>query len=80
MLVPVLSVASIAPLLTPHEREVAAILHVPVRVFLPDAPIEVNEDERDGYRLRFGCYIFGGHRIWGATARVLGQLGAVLGP
>jgi 8-oxo-dGTP pyrophosphatase MutT (NUDIX family) len=79
MLVPVLAVAARAPALVPDEREVASILHVPVRAFLPDGRIEVVEEDRDGYRIRYGGYPFGGHLIWGATGRILGQLGAVLG-
>jgi hypothetical protein len=51
-----------------------------VRHFLPDAPIEILEAQRDGWRLRYGAFLVGGHEIWGATARVLGQLGAVLAP
>lgn len=80
MLVPVIAVASRVPTLSRHEREVAAILSVPLSTFLPDAPIRMVEAERDGYRLRYGAFTFGDHEIWGATARVLGQLGAVLGP
>jgi len=79
MLVPVVAIAAREPVLTPDEREVAAILRVPVAAFLPHSPIEMVEEERDGYRLRYGAYPFGGYRIWGATARVLGQLGAILG-
>lgn len=79
MLVPVVAVAARAPALVPDEREVASILHVPVGIFLPGAPIRVAEAERDGFRVRYGGYPFGGHLIWGATARVMGQLGAVLG-
>jgi len=79
LLSPVLAIAQRVPRLTPHAREVASILHVPVTHFLPDASIELVEEERDGYRLRYGVYPFDGHRIWGATARILGQLGAVLG-
>lgn len=79
MLVPVLAVAAREPELTPDQREVAAILRVPVAAFLPGAPIEQVEEERGGYRLTYGAYRFGDHRIWGATARILGQLGAVLG-
>lgn len=78
LLVPVLAIADRAPELTRHEREVAAILHVPASVFAAGAAIEVVDEERDGYRMRYGAYLFEGHRIWGATARVLGQLGAVL--
>ena len=70
---------SACPVLTPDPREVAAILRVPVRHFLPGAPIEIVEAERDGWRLRYGAFPVGEHHVWGATARVLGQLGAVLG-
>jgi 8-oxo-dGTP pyrophosphatase MutT (NUDIX family) len=79
-LVPVLAVAEREPALVADQREVASILLAPVRHFLPDAPIEIVEAQRDGWRLRYGAYPVGGHQIWGATARVLGQLGAVLGP
>jgi 8-oxo-dGTP pyrophosphatase MutT (NUDIX family) len=78
LLTPVVAVTPVAPRLTPDPREVASIVLAPVRSFLPDAPIETVEDERDGYRLRYGGYRIGGHHVWGATARVLGQLGAVL--
>jgi 8-oxo-dGTP pyrophosphatase MutT (NUDIX family) len=79
LLVPVLAVAMREPTLTADPHEVAAILRVPVHHFLPSAPIEVVEAERDGWRLRYGAFPVGEHRIWGATGRILGQLGAVLG-
>lgn len=79
MLVPVVAVAARAPALSRNEREVAAILSVPVSTFLPGAPIRIIETERDGYQLRYGAFLFGEYEIWGATALVLGQLGAVLG-
>jgi 8-oxo-dGTP pyrophosphatase MutT (NUDIX family) len=79
LLVPVVALAEHEPDLAPDPREVAAILRLPVRHFLPDAPIEIVDAERDGWRMRYGAYPVGEHRIWGATARVLGQLGAVLG-
>lgn len=79
LLVPVIAVAAREPVMLPDVREVAAILRVPVRHFLPSAPIEVVEAERDGWRLRYGAFPVGEHRVWGATGRILGQLGAVLG-
>jgi len=79
LLTPVVAVTSVAPTLTPDPREVASIVLAPVAAFLPDAPVETVEAERDGYRLRYGGYRIGGHHVWGATARVLGQLGAILG-
>jgi 8-oxo-dGTP pyrophosphatase MutT (NUDIX family) len=79
LMVPVLAVAERAPHLVADPREVAALLTVPLRHFLPDAPVEVVEEERDGWTLRYGAYPVRGYRVWGATGRVLGQLGAVLG-
>ncbi len=76
---PVLAVAARRPFLEGDEREVSAILEVPVRHFAAGAPIEDVEEERGGWHLRYGAYPVAGYRIWGATARVLGQLGAVLG-
>lgn len=78
MMVPVLAVAEREPRLTADAREVAQLLTVPVRHFLPDAPVEIVEEDRDGWRLRYGAYPVAGHRVWGATGRALGQLGAVL--
>ncbi len=79
MLVPVLAVAERAPRLVADAREVAAILTVPIRHFLQDAPVEMVEEERGGWHLRYGAYPVAGYRVWGATARALGQLGALLG-
>jgi 8-oxo-dGTP pyrophosphatase MutT (NUDIX family) len=79
LLVPVVAVAESTPHLAPDRHEVARLLEVPIRHFLPRAPIEVVEDVREGWSLRYGAYPVGQHRIWGATARVLGQLGALLG-
>lgn len=78
MMVPVLAVAQRAPALIADQREVALLLTVPVRHFLPDAPVEIVEEGRDGWRLRYGAYPVAGHRVWGATGRALAQLGAVL--
>jgi 8-oxo-dGTP pyrophosphatase MutT (NUDIX family) len=80
LMVPVVAVAAREPILVADELEVAALLRVPVRHFLPDAPVETVEEERDGWRLRYGAFRVDGYRVWGATGRVLAQLGAVLGP
>lgn len=79
MLTPVVAVARRSPALVPDPREVASIILAPISAFLPGAPIEIVEAARDGYRLRYGAYPIQGHQVWGATARVLGQLGALLG-
>jgi 8-oxo-dGTP pyrophosphatase MutT (NUDIX family) len=78
-LVPVVAIAERLPILVPDAREVAAVIHAPLAHFLPDAPIETIEEERSGRRLRYGYFPVGPYRVWGATARILGQLGAVVG-
>jgi len=78
LMVPVLAVAERAPHLVADPREVAAMLTVPVDHFLPDAPVDVVEEEHDGWLLRYGAFAVQGYRVWGATARVMSQLGAVL--
>lgn len=75
---PVVALADRRPALEGDPREVAAVIEVPLRAFVAGAPIQVVEEERGGWHLRYGAYPVAGYRIWGATARVLGQLGAVL--
>jgi 8-oxo-dGTP pyrophosphatase MutT (NUDIX family) len=78
-LVPVLALAARRPTLEPDPREVRAVFDAPVDRFLPSAPIDdVQQEIAPGLRIRYAAYEFEGHHIWGATARVLGQLGAVL--
>ena len=77
---PVLAIADRRPVLTAAPDEVAEVLTARLAAFLPDAPIELVETEIRGFKLRFGAYPVGGLRVWGATARILGQLGAIVGP
>ena len=46
--------------------------------FLPDAPIDMVERLIGDWPLRYGAYDVEGLSVWGATARILSQLGAVL--
>jgi 8-oxo-dGTP pyrophosphatase MutT (NUDIX family) len=79
LLTPVVAVAARRPAFVPDPREVAAILETPVAAFLPDvAPVIIDPDPR-GRPLRYGAYLVQGRIVWGATAAILGQLGAVLG-
>jgi 8-oxo-dGTP pyrophosphatase MutT (NUDIX family) len=78
-IVPVVAVATRRPVLIGNEAEVARILTPPVSAFLPDAPIEIVERTIRDWPLRYGGYRIDGLHVWGATARILGQLGAVLG-
>ena len=79
LVTPVVAVAARRPAFVADPREVAAILETPVVAFLPDvAPVVVDPDPR-GRPYRYGAYLVEGRIVWGATAAILGQLGAVLG-
>jgi 8-oxo-dGTP pyrophosphatase MutT (NUDIX family) len=75
---PVLGVAARRPELSPSPDEVVSIVRAPLDAFLPSAEIELVETIVRDFPLRFGAYPVQGHRVWGATARILGQLGALL--
>lgn len=81
---PILAVADRLAAWTPHEREVRRVINAPVSAFLPGAPIQTIERDVREWRIRYGAYALDelgdGPAVWGATARVLGQLGAMLGP
>ena len=76
---PVVAVAERRPVVRASEAEVAEIVWAPLAGFLPDAPIELVETTVRDIPIGFGAYNVAGVQVWGATARFLGQLGAVLG-
>jgi 8-oxo-dGTP pyrophosphatase MutT (NUDIX family) len=76
---PVVATAAREPDLSPSPAEVARILTPPVAAFLPDADVEIVERTIRDWPLRYGGYRIDGLHVWGATARILGQLGALLG-
>ena len=75
---PVVATASARPLLRPAESEVAAILELPLARILSDDIVAEEEIAVRGGLLRAAVYRFSGERIWGATARILAMLVAVL--
>jgi 8-oxo-dGTP pyrophosphatase MutT (NUDIX family) len=75
---PVVAVAARRPVLHASEAEVARILHPPLASFLPDAPIDMVERTIRDWPLRYGSYPVDGLSVWGATARILSQLGALV--
>jgi 8-oxo-dGTP pyrophosphatase MutT (NUDIX family) len=75
---PVVALAERRPELVASPHEVARIIEPRMAAFLPDAPVEIIEQTIRGWPLRYGAYRVQGLVIWGATARVLSQLGAVL--
>jgi 8-oxo-dGTP pyrophosphatase MutT (NUDIX family) len=74
---PVLAVTDRRPDLVASPAEVARIVEPPLDRFLPDAPVRTVEREIRGWPLRYGHYEVEGLSIWGATARILSQLGAI---
>jgi 8-oxo-dGTP pyrophosphatase MutT (NUDIX family)/GNAT superfamily N-acetyltransferase len=77
-IVPVVALAERRPECHPAPDEVARIIEAPVEAFLPDAPVELEERTIRRRLIRYGVYPVEGERVWGATARMLGQLGAAL--
>jgi 8-oxo-dGTP pyrophosphatase MutT (NUDIX family) len=75
---PIVAIARRTPTLTPSETEVARVLTPPLATFLPGAELEIVERTIGGWPLRYGGYRIEGLHVWGATGRILGQLGAVL--
>jgi 8-oxo-dGTP pyrophosphatase MutT (NUDIX family) len=75
---PVVAVAARRPSLTASPAEVARIVEPPMARFLPGAPIEIVERTIRDWPLRYGAYDIDGLSVWGATARILSQLGAIL--
>jgi 8-oxo-dGTP pyrophosphatase MutT (NUDIX family) len=75
---PVVAIAERRPLLVASPDEVARIVEAPLDAFLPHARIEIVERAVRDSPLRYGAYPIDDLRVWGATARVLGQLGALL--
>ena len=75
---PVVAVAMRRPTLTASPAEVARIVEPPMSRFLPGARIEIVERTIGDWPLRFGAYDLDGLTVWGATARILSQLGAIL--
>jgi 8-oxo-dGTP pyrophosphatase MutT (NUDIX family) len=75
---PVVAVAPGRPAMTASPDEVARIVEPPMARFLPDAPIEIVERLVGEWPLRYGAYAIDGLSVWGATARILSQLGAAL--
>jgi len=78
-LTPVVAWAATVPTLVANPAEVSRIVAAPLASFLPGAEIRIVEAEIGDRRLRYGAYPVDDLLVWGATARVLGQLGAILG-
>jgi len=75
---PIVAVAARRPELVPSPAEVARIMEPRLERFVPGAPIVVVERTIREWPLRFGAFDVDGLTVWGATARILSQLGAAV--
>ena len=75
---PAVAVATRRPTLVASLDEVARIMEPELSRFLPGAPVVIVERTVRGWPLRYGAYDVDGLSVWGATARILSQLGAIL--
>jgi 8-oxo-dGTP pyrophosphatase MutT (NUDIX family) len=68
------------PLYRPNPAEVAEVFEAPLAAFADPAQAEdLGERVYLGVTYRMRAYHVAGHRVWGATARIVEQLVAVLG-
>jgi 8-oxo-dGTP pyrophosphatase MutT (NUDIX family) len=63
---------------TPHEREVKAIIEIPVPYLLDPQVVEERPVKWKGKEILTLVYHYRGHAIWGATARILADFLTVL--
>ena len=75
---PVVAIAAHRPELVASPAEVARIVEPRLDRFVPDAPMVIVERTIRDWPLRFGAYDIDGLIVWGATARILSQLGAAV--
>jgi 8-oxo-dGTP pyrophosphatase MutT (NUDIX family) len=75
---PIVAVASHRPAMAASPAEVARIVEPRLSLFLPAAPIEIVERQIGEWPMRYGAYDVDGLSVWGMTARILSQLGAVV--
>lgn len=57
-----------------NDEEVASIVEVPLSFLLDEQNMELEVREHGGREVLVPAFAYGGHRIWGATARMLHQL------
>jgi 8-oxo-dGTP pyrophosphatase MutT (NUDIX family) len=66
------------PVFEPNPAEVAEVLEVPLALLTDSDALREEIRELRGGPRTVSFYPFGEHKIWGATARVLGQLALLL--
>jgi 8-oxo-dGTP pyrophosphatase MutT (NUDIX family) len=77
-LLPVVATTDRTPHLAPHEREVTAIVELPLRRLFEPSAVALETFMVREYRIEAAAYLHADLRVWGATARSLAMLAAVL--
>jgi 8-oxo-dGTP pyrophosphatase MutT (NUDIX family) len=75
---PVVAWSAVRPQLQADPREVAELIECPLKLALDPGAYRIGALERDGQRREFWYIEFGGHYVWGATARILRSLALAL--
>lgn len=57
-----------------NDHEVARVVQVPLSFFLDERNMELEVRQHQGREVLVPAFSYNGHRIWGATARMLHQL------
>jgi 8-oxo-dGTP pyrophosphatase MutT (NUDIX family) len=74
---PFVGVAADRPEFRPNPREVAALLEIPVSAIRDSARLGWSHHAREGIMVTYPHFEFDGHHVWGATAMILGEFGAL---
>jgi len=75
---PYVGVIDRRPAFRTQPREVAALIETPVDWLRDPSRVGLDARVRDGVRVEFPYFDFAGHRVWGATAMILGEFAEVL--
>jgi 8-oxo-dGTP pyrophosphatase MutT (NUDIX family) len=75
---PVVGVAREVPTFRVHEREVDALIEMPIARLLDRTAVEWHTRQRGTTRIDYPGFNIGGHVVWGATAMVLSEFGSLL--
>jgi 8-oxo-dGTP pyrophosphatase MutT (NUDIX family) len=76
---PVVAIAAGVPAFVPDDREVAAVLEVPLAALADPAALRTGRRSRGGVEIEAPYFAVGEHQVWGATAMLLAELLAICG-
>lgn len=77
---PFVGVADERPSFVLEPREVSSLVEVPLASIRDSARLGWSHRVRDGVMVTYPHFEFDGHHVWGATAMMLGEFGALFAP